>query len=58
MPLENSIVEIMNEKKCIFSVRDKFNCTVFRTNSKEDMYSWLVAITEAIKIRNSQIYMN
>lgn len=34
MPLENSIVEMTNEKKCMFSVRDKFNSTLFKTSSK------------------------
>lgn len=58
MPLENSLVEVVNEKKCMFSVRDKFSNNIFKTSSKEDMFSWLYAITEAIKIRNSQIYMN
>lgn len=58
MPLENSLVEIVNEKKNMFTVKDKFNNIIFKTSSKEDMYSWLIAITEAIKIRNSQIYMN
>lgn len=58
MPLENSGVEIVNEKKNTFTVRDKFNSIIFKTSSKEDMYSWVLAINEAIKVRNSQIYMN
>ena len=40
MPLENSVVEVVNEKKNMFSVKDKFNSTVFRTTSKEDMFGW------------------
>lgn len=40
MPLENSLVEIVNEKKNMFTVKDKFNNIVFKTSSKEDMFSW------------------
>lgn len=42
MPLENSLVEIVNEKKNMFTVKDKFNNIIFKTSSKEDMFSWYV----------------
>ena len=42
MPLENSLVEVVNEKKCMFSVRDKFSNNIFKTSSKEDMFSWYI----------------
>lgn len=58
MPLENASVEITNEKKHMFTVRDKFKNLLFKTTSKEDMIGWLLAINEAIRIRNAQIYMN
>ena len=44
MPLENSLVEIVNEKKNMFTVRDKFNNIIFKTSSKEDMFSWYSSI--------------
>lgn len=40
MPLENASVEIVNEKKQIFTVRDKFKTITFRCASKEDMIGW------------------
>ena len=58
MPLENASVEITNEKKHMFTVKDKFKNLLFKTTSKEDMIGWLLAINEAIRIRNAQIYMN
>ena len=45
MPLENASVEMHNnEKKNIFSVKDKFKSLIFKTSSKEDMIGWLLAI--------------
>jgi hypothetical protein len=44
VPLENSVVEVVNEKKNMFSVKDKFNSTVFRTTSKEDMFGWYLPL--------------
>lgn len=58
MPLENASVEMIDEKKRIFTVKDKFKSIMFRTTSKEDMIGWLLAISDAIRIRNAQIYMN
>ena len=55
MPLENASVEMVNEKKKIFTVKDKFKSIMFRTTSKEDMIGWLLAISDAIRIRNAQI---
>ena len=40
MPLENASVEMVNEKKKIFTVKDKFKSIMFRTTSKEDMIGW------------------
>ena len=40
VPLENSVVEIVNEKKHMFAVKDKFNQIIFKTSSREDMFSW------------------
>lgn len=40
MPLENASVEMINEKKRIFTVKDKFKSIMFRTTSKEDMIGW------------------
>lgn len=40
MPLENASVDIVDEKKKIFTVKDKFKSIMFRTNSKEDMVGW------------------
>ena len=40
MPLENASVEMINEKKHIFTVKDKFKNLMFKTNSKEDMIGW------------------
>jgi|688.fasta_scaffold126076_1 hypothetical protein len=49
---------MINEKKKYFTVKDKFKSIMFKTTSKEDMIGWLLAISEAIRIRNAQIYMN
>jgi hypothetical protein len=40
MPLENSTVEIADDKKNIFIVKDKFKSINFKTTSREDMYGW------------------
>ncbi len=40
MPLENATVEMVNEKKHIFTVKDKFKSINFKTTSKEDMIGW------------------
>lgn len=40
LPLENASVEIIQDKKHIFTVRDKFKTITFKSGSKEDMIGW------------------
>lgn len=40
MPLENATVEMIDEKKHVFTVKDKFKSIMFKTTSREDMFGW------------------
>lgn len=40
MPLENLVIEVVDEKKNVFTLKDKFKNIIFKTSSKEDMFGW------------------